>query len=99
MSGPLLTGFATAGVYKFPYPLAATYLQLILAHFILLGFASLLRGLSRPLRRLGLGAAIPPLLPVPSSVPGYRGAQGKASTPLLALLQWLRNGSGGIAGG
>jgi hypothetical protein len=41
---------------RFPFPLTGTYVQLVLTHFLLIGFSSLTRGLASPLRRLGLGA-------------------------------------------
>ncbi|KAJ9640428.1 hypothetical protein H2199_005967 [Coniosporium tulheliwenetii] len=85
----------TTDDYRFPYPLTATYLQLLLTHFLLVGFASLMRGLARPLHNLGLGAAVSPSHPVSTKTPGYR-AEGKSRFPFV---RWIDNGSGGIAGG
>lgn len=82
-------------MYRFPYPLTATYLQLLLAHFLLVGFATLTRALSNPLYNLGLGAAVSPSHPVSTKIPGYR-AEGKSRFPFR---RWVGSGSGGIAGG
>ncbi|KAL1644912.1 hypothetical protein SLS58_003983 [Diplodia intermedia] len=76
------------GVYKFPYPLTMTWIQLVLEHILLIAFASLTRLLSRPLQRLGLGAVVAPAMPL-SSGQGFRGS----------AKQHGRGGSGGIAGG
>jgi hypothetical protein len=70
-------------IARFPFPLTGTYVQLILTHILLIGFSSLTRGLVNPLRRLGLGAAVAPAMPVAPT----------------RFLRWLSNGSGGIAGG
>ncbi|KAF2135902.1 uncharacterized protein K452DRAFT_280857 [Aplosporella prunicola CBS 121167] len=86
------------GVYKFPYPLTMTWIQLILAHILLIWFSSLTRLLARPLQRLGLGAAVAPSTPLSAGSPGSRGAA--RTTGLLAsILRRLPGGSAGIAGG
>ena len=82
---------------RFLYPLAATYIQLIITHILLLGSASLTRGIARPLRRLGFGAAVAPSLP--ASPPGGFRAAGKNRIPILQFGKWLSSGTGGIAGG
>lgn len=82
-------------ILRFPYPVTATYIQLLLAHLVLVAFASLMRGLAQPLQHLGLGAAIAPSIPVSTKTLRYR-AEGK---PNLTLARWLDAGSGGIAGG
>ncbi|OCK84661.1 hypothetical protein K432DRAFT_389366 [Lepidopterella palustris CBS 459.81] len=87
------------GVYKFPYPLTATYIQLILTHILLIGFASLTRGIARPLRASGLSAAIAPSLPAAPPGGGFRGQSKGSRIPFLAFGRWLSNGTGGIAGG
>lgn len=84
-------------MYKFLYPLAATYIQLVITHILLLGFASLTRGIARPLRRLGFGAAVAPSLP--AGPPGGFRAAGKNRIPILQFGKWLSSGTGGIAGG
>ncbi|KAH7057046.1 hypothetical protein B0J12DRAFT_402285 [Macrophomina phaseolina] len=81
------------GVYKFPYPLTATWIQLALAHVLLIGFAGLTRVLSKPLQKLGLGAVVAPSAPL-SCGQGFRGPA-KAH----GLLRLVSGGSGGIAGG
>ncbi|KAL1653820.1 hypothetical protein SLS61_003605 [Didymella pomorum] len=86
------------GVYKFPFPLTGTYVQLVLTHVLLIGFSSLTRGLASPLRRLGLGAAIAPAIPVAPQGGAFRNASTK-KTGSARFLTWLSNGSGGIAGG
>lgn len=78
--------------------MTATYLQLLITHLLIIGFASLTRGLSRPLHRLGLGAAVAPSTPSTSPGGGFRGAGKKTSLP-SQFFRWLSNGSGGIAGG
>jgi hypothetical protein len=85
------------GVYKFPFPLAGTYLQLLLTHILLVGFASLTRALGGPLRRLGFGAAVAPSYPTAPAGGAFRG--GNKSPTVLHFWRWLTSGSGGIAGG
>lgn len=85
------------GVYKFPFPLTGTYVQLALTHVLLVGFSSLTRALTSPLRRLGLGAAVAPAIPVAPQGGAFRNAS--ASSRAARFLRWLSNGSGGIAGG
>ncbi|KAJ4381578.1 hypothetical protein N0V86_002942 [Didymella sp. IMI 355093] len=85
------------GVYKFPFPLTGTYVQLILTHVLLVGFSSLTRGLGSPLRRLGLGAAVAPAIPVAPQGGAFRNVSTKSGS--AKFLRWLSNGSGGIAGG
>ncbi|KAF2130367.1 hypothetical protein P153DRAFT_365975 [Dothidotthia symphoricarpi CBS 119687] len=85
------------GVYKFPFPLTGTYIQLLLTHTMLITFSSLTRGLASPLRKLGLGAAVAPAIPVAPQGGAFRGG-GKQLT-VLQFGRWLSNGSGGIAGG
>lgn len=86
------------GVYKFPFPLTGTYVQLLLTHILLVGFSSLTRGLANPLRRLGLGAAVAPAYPVAPTGSSFRNSN-KPQSSLLRIGRWLTNGSGGIAGG
>lgn len=76
------------GVYKFPYPLTATWIQLFFCHLYLLGWATLSRGLAGPLRKLGLSAVI-----APSNGKNARpgNARGLISTALAS--------TGGVAGG
>ncbi|KAF2626171.1 hypothetical protein BU25DRAFT_102613 [Macroventuria anomochaeta] len=85
------------GVYKFPFPLTGTYVQLVLTHLLLIAFSSLTRGLGSPLRRLGLGAAVAPAIPVAPQGGAFRSVNTKAG--VARFLRWLSNGSGGIAGG
>ncbi|KAK0654279.1 hypothetical protein DIS24_g5399 [Lasiodiplodia hormozganensis] len=82
------------GVYKFPYPLTMTWIQLVLEHIFLIGFAGLTRLLSRPLQRLGLGAMVAPATPL-SSGQGFRGPARQRG----GLLRLLGGGNGGVAGG
>ncbi|KAF9700702.1 hypothetical protein EKO04_001640 [Ascochyta lentis] len=85
------------GVYKFPFPLTGTYVQLILTHILLVGFSSLTRGLASPLRQLGFGAAVAPAIPVAPIGGAFRSVSIKSG--IVRFLRWLSNGSGGIAGG
>ena len=84
------------GVYKFPYPLAATWLQLAFTHGFLIVAASITRGLAQPLRRLGLSSLISPSHP-----PNSRGSdlRGRRSLNPLCLFSCFISKTGGIAGG
>jgi hypothetical protein len=82
---------------RFPFPLTGTYVQLVLTHVLLIGFSSLTRGLASPLRRLGLGAAVAPAIPVAPHGGAFRNTSTKSGA--ARFLRWLSNGSGGIAGG
>ena len=84
-------------IVRFPFPLTGTYVQLILTHILLIGFSSLTRGLVNPLRRLGLGAAVAPAIPVAPQGGSFRNVSAKPGP--TRFLRWLSNGSGGIAGG
>lgn len=72
-------------------------MQLILTHLLLIGFSSLTRGLGSSLRRLGLGAAVAPAIPVAPQGGAFRNTSAKSGAS--RFLRWLSNGSGGIAGG
>jgi hypothetical protein len=82
---------------RFPFPLAGTYIQLLLTHVLLIGFSSLTRGLDHPFRWLGLGLAVAPAFPVAPQGGAYRG--GNKKHILRSIGRWLSHGSGGIAGG
>lgn len=82
---------------RFPFPLACTYIQLVLTHILLIGFSSLTRALDWPLRWLGLGPAVAPSFPIAPQGGAYRG--GNKNHILLSVGRWLSHGSGGIAGG
>ncbi|KAF2453739.1 hypothetical protein BDY21DRAFT_354924 [Lineolata rhizophorae] len=84
------------GVYKFPYPIAATFIQLVIAHLCLIGFSAFTRAMAQPLSRLGLGAIVAPS--VPSGTQGFRGTPKSYPFP-LSLLRKIPGGQGGIAGG
>jgi hypothetical protein len=56
-----------------------------------------MRALDRPLRWLGLGAAVAPSFPVASQGGAYRGGNKKHIARSIG--RWLSHGSGGIAGG
>ncbi|CAI6319041.1 unnamed protein product [Periconia digitata] len=86
------------GTYKFPFPLAHSYLQLVLTHSFIIIFASITRGLASPLRTLGFGAAVAPARAFTPTNGGYR-APNKPQSMLVRFGRWLTNGSGGIAGG
>jgi hypothetical protein len=82
---------------RFPFPLACTYTQLVIAHILLIGVSTLTRALDRPFRWLGLGPAVAPSFPVAPQGGAYRG--GNKNHILLSIGRWLSHGSGGIAGG
>jgi hypothetical protein len=84
-------------IARFPFPLTGTYVQLIFTHILLIGFSSLTRSLMNPLRRLGLGAAVAPAMPVAPQGGAFRNVSAKPGP--TRFLRWLSNGSGGIAGG
>lgn len=84
------------GVYKFPYPLTATWMQLVGTHILLFGWSSLTRGLARPLQKLGLKGLVAPSTPGSMSSSGYRTGKPGLWTILVNL---LKPGTGGIAGG
>jgi hypothetical protein len=72
-----------------------TLIQFIITHLLLLGSAVLTRSLAGPLKNLGLSAAVAP------AGTGAIGqiAQGYKTVGKLTLWRWLRESSGGIAGG
>ncbi|KNG49845.1 gdp-fucose transporter protein [Stemphylium lycopersici] len=84
------------GVYKFPFPLTQSYLQLIITHVLLVLVSSLLRFSANPLQFIGLAAAVPPSQPAAPQGGAYRGSR---KPGISAFARWLSNGSGGIAGG
>ncbi|OAL06351.1 hypothetical protein IQ06DRAFT_211365 [Phaeosphaeriaceae sp. SRC1lsM3a] len=84
------------GVYKFPFPLVSTYMQLVITHLLLLFVSTLTRILDRPFRWLGLGGVVAPAFPV-NKGGAYRG--GNSNHILRSVGRWLSHGSGGIAGG
>ncbi|KAI9771389.1 MAG: hypothetical protein M1839_002812 [Geoglossum umbratile] len=92
--------FFYAGVYRFPYPLTATLLELLIAHILLIWTASLTRSLEKPLTSIGLACVIAPPRPLRSSTSpaGFRGP-GNAPPGGKQFIRWLVDGSGGIAGG
>ena len=85
------------GVYKFPFPLVGTYIQLLITHLLLIGVSTLTRALDRPLRWVGFGPAVAPSFPVVPQGGAYRG--GNKHHILRSIGRWLSHGSGGIAGG
>jgi hypothetical protein len=86
----------TAGTYKFPYPLAATWIQLAFTHGFLLLAASITRALASPLKRIGFSALVAPAYPNISSRPSeYR----RRRFNPLRLVTWMFDKSGGISGG
>jgi hypothetical protein len=84
-----------AGVYKFPYPLAHTAIQLLFTHGYLILAANATRLLASPLRRLGLSSWIAPAHPAnPTTHLGSRKGF-YALNPYYIIF----SKSGGIAGG
>lgn len=86
----------STGVYKFPFPLAHTYMQLVITHLLLIFVSTLTRILDFPFRWLGLGGVVAPAFPVNQGAV-YRG--GSQNQVLRSAARWLSHGSGGIAGG
>lgn len=88
------------GTYKFPYPLTLTLLQLCITHVFLLGFAALTRGLTGPLRSIGLGAVVAPSQAYNKGNRPTRYTGGlKTKSVFTNISHWFLHGSGGIAGG
>ena len=84
-----------AGTYKFPYPLAHTWIQFAFTHGWLVVLALLTRLLATPLRRLGLGSWVAPAYPA-STVTHLSPRKGiHKLNPLYIIF----SKSGGIAGG
>ncbi|KAF1813414.1 hypothetical protein P152DRAFT_457772 [Eremomyces bilateralis CBS 781.70] len=86
------------GVYKFPYPLTATWIQLVIAHVFFLLAAGLTRLVGKWLVKAGLGAAVAPSRS-PSKRPGA--LQLEANRPLWVRILFypFLHRFGGIAGG
>ena len=77
-----------------------TLLQLLITHVLVLGFASLTRGLRSFFELLGLGAVVAPgtAYTAGNRASRYRGGQ-RNRTVMQNIKVWLTHGSGGIAGG
>lgn len=87
-----------AGVYKFPYPLTTTLIEMCLAHCWILLSAYITRWVSPWLVDAGLSGMIAPSRPLHSATaPGFRGQSKKGV--MGSMSQWSLLGSGGIAGG
>jgi hypothetical protein len=88
-----------AGVYKFPYPLTTTLIQLLMTHGLLIISANLTKLMSSKLIAAGLSSMVAPSRPVSSpATAGFRG-QAKTSSLVGAVKRLMYHGSGGIAGG
>jgi hypothetical protein len=87
-----------AGVYKFPYPLTTTLIEMIMTHFWVLLSAYITRWVSPWLTSAGVSSMIAPSRPMPSSSPGFRGQQKNVGI-LGSIGRWCTSFSGGIAGG
>jgi hypothetical protein len=86
-----------AGVYKFPYPLTTTLIEMLITHGYLLLSAYITRWVSPWLKSAGLAGGIAPSKPLQSSAAGFRG--GKNAGSLNSLSRWTAFQTGGIAGG
>jgi len=87
-----------AGVYKFPYPLTTTLIEMLMTHCWILLSAYITRWVSPWLITAGLSGGIAPSRPVQSSSPGFRGL-GKNTGILSSISRWTSYHRGGIAGG
>jgi hypothetical protein len=88
-----------AGVYKFPYPLTTTLLEMIQTHLWVLLSAYITRWVSPWLITAGLSGGVAPSRPHQSvSSPGFRGS-GKSRGFMSTLARWTAYQTGGIAGG
>jgi hypothetical protein len=91
--------YLIAGVYKFPYPLTTTLIEMLMTHCWILLSAYITRWVSPWLVSSGLSGMIAPSRPLQSSSsPGFRG-QGKNTGLLGTVKRWTSSRSGGIAGG
>lgn len=87
-----------AGVYKFPYPLTTTYIEMLITHGFVLLSAYITRWASPLLTNAGLSGMVAPSRPLQSSQsPGFRGQARRGALGIVS--QWVSNWSGGIAGG
>ncbi|PBP17267.1 hypothetical protein BUE80_DR011999 [Diplocarpon rosae] len=90
--------YIIAGVYKFPYPLATTLIEMLMTHCWILLSAYITRWASPWLATAGLSGGIAPSSPLHSpSPPGPRG--GKNHGFLTKLSRWASCRTSGIAGG
>ncbi|TVY24719.1 GDP-fucose transporter [Lachnellula hyalina] len=87
-----------AGVYKFPYPLTTTLIEMLLTHCWILLSAYITRWVSPWLTSAGVSSMISPSKPLPTSSPGFRGQQ-KNLGFIGSIARWTSGFSGGIAGG
>ncbi|TVY62800.1 GDP-fucose transporter [Lachnellula suecica] len=88
-----------AGVYKFPYPLTTTLIEMCMTHLWVLLSAYITRWVSPWLTSAGVSSMIAPSRPLQSSSPGgFRGQQ-KPVGLLGSITRWTSSFSGGIAGG
>lgn len=85
-----------AGVYKFPYPLTTTLMELLITHFFILLSAYITRWFSPWLISAGLSGGIAPSKPSKNQSPiGCR----SDSRLVNLIVMWLQRNNGGIAGG
>lgn len=88
-----------AGVYKFPWPMTTTFIELLITHGFILLSAFLTRLASPVCITAGVSSAVSPSTPVQNSnSPGFRG-DGKKQGLLSTLGRLTSATSGGIAGG
>lgn len=88
-----------AGVYKFPYPLTTTLLEMLITHGFVILSAYITRLASPWLISSGLSGMIAPSRPLQSSTsPGFRG-QSRNTSGWGSVSKWTSSFSGGIAGG
>ena len=85
-----------AGVYKFPYPLTTTLIEMLITHGYLLLSAYITRWFSPWLISAGLSGGVAPSRPLQSPAAG-RG--GKDAGFWNGLSRWTASQTGGIAGG
>lgn len=86
------------GVYKFPYPLTTTLIEMIMTHCWILLSAYITRWFSPWLTSAGLSSMVAPSRPLQTGPPGFRGQQ-KNLGSMGSLAHWASGFSGGIAGG
>ncbi|KAE9380870.1 hypothetical protein N431DRAFT_323518 [Stipitochalara longipes BDJ] len=86
-----------AGVYKFPYPLTTTLIEMLITHGYLLLSAYITRWASPWLNSAGMSGGVAPSRPVQSPSAGFYG--GKDAGFWDSVSKWTSYQTGGIAGG
>jgi hypothetical protein len=93
-----LASLMLIAVRRFPYPLAATWIQLFFAHIFCILFSVFSRAMAQPLRKVGLSAMVAPSYPSNPQASGSR-MLGFSSLNPLQFIRAIFQPLGGISGG